>query len=121
MIFVLLFFFFFFQAEDGIRALYVTGVQTCALPILFGRHNRERRGNLDKLLLLSCAGRTLAQVRADCFASYERQFAVDQRGQLLYRRMSAHRATSFAIACRAAAIRERTVPIGTCCSEAISS
>src|SRR5205085_7070127 len=25
--------FFFFQAEDGIRALTVTGVQTCALPI----------------------------------------------------------------------------------------
>src|SRR6266403_3078937 len=25
--------FFFFQAGDGIRALYVTGVQTCALPI----------------------------------------------------------------------------------------
>src|SRR6478672_7482668 len=24
---------FFFQAEDGIRALIVTGVQTCALPI----------------------------------------------------------------------------------------
>src|SRR5690349_24368038 len=30
-------FFFFFQAEDGIRDLYVTGVQTCALPILSGR------------------------------------------------------------------------------------
>src|SRR6266496_3310345 len=27
-----MFFFFFFQAEDGIRDLYVTGVQTCALP-----------------------------------------------------------------------------------------
>src|SRR5215471_5008332 len=27
------FYFFFFQAEDGIRDLYVTGVQTCALPI----------------------------------------------------------------------------------------
>src|SRR2546430_7675247 len=26
-------FFFFFQAEDGIRDLTVTGVQTCALPI----------------------------------------------------------------------------------------
>src|SRR2546430_15204948 len=26
--------FFFFQAEDGIRDLTVTGVQTCALPIL---------------------------------------------------------------------------------------
>src|SRR5215469_17824070 len=25
--------FFFFQAEGGIRFLYVTGVQTCALPI----------------------------------------------------------------------------------------
>src|SRR2546430_9012229 len=28
-----LLFFFFFQAEDGIRDLTVTGVQTCALPI----------------------------------------------------------------------------------------
>src|SRR2546430_3261486 len=28
------FIFFFFQAEDGIRDLTVTGVQTCALPIL---------------------------------------------------------------------------------------
>src|SRR2546430_6876130 len=27
--------FFFFQAEDGIRDLTVTGVQTCALPIFF--------------------------------------------------------------------------------------
>src|SRR5690349_7979561 len=26
---------FFFQAEDGIRDLYVTGVQTCALPIWY--------------------------------------------------------------------------------------
>src|SRR5438874_10924682 len=28
-------FVFFFQAEDGIRDLYVTGVQTCALPIVY--------------------------------------------------------------------------------------
>src|SRR5206468_10158337 len=28
---------FFFQAEDGIRDLIVTGVQTCALPIWFLR------------------------------------------------------------------------------------
>src|SRR3712207_7127242 len=28
---------FFFQAEDGIRDIDVTGVQTCALPILRGR------------------------------------------------------------------------------------
>src|SRR5256885_3240220 len=31
---IIFFFFFFFQAEDGIRDYKVTGVQTCALPIL---------------------------------------------------------------------------------------
>src|SRR2546430_3135356 len=30
---VVMSYFFFFQAEDGIRDLTVTGVQTCALPI----------------------------------------------------------------------------------------
>src|SRR5207237_1577180 len=34
--FAFLSFFFFFQAEDGIRDSSVTGVQTCALPILSG-------------------------------------------------------------------------------------
>src|SRR5216683_3427422 len=34
---MILFFFFFFQAEDGIRDLIVTGVQTCALPIFTGQ------------------------------------------------------------------------------------
>src|SRR3989449_859560 len=34
--------FFFFQAEDGIRDVAVTGVQTCALPISHG----GRRGHL---------------------------------------------------------------------------
>src|SRR2546429_4555029 len=29
--------FFFFQAEDGIRDVAVTGVQTCALPIYVGK------------------------------------------------------------------------------------
>src|SRR3712207_8774951 len=28
--------YFFFQAEDGIRDIGVTGVQTCALPICYG-------------------------------------------------------------------------------------
>src|SRR2546430_12591933 len=32
-VYYLFVFFFFFQAEDGIRDLTVTGVQTCALPI----------------------------------------------------------------------------------------
>src|SRR5699024_11250778 len=34
---IMLFSFFFFQAEDGIRDRNVTGVQTCALPILRDR------------------------------------------------------------------------------------
>src|SRR5256886_17679019 len=33
---------FFFQAEDGIRDLTVTGVQTCALPISESDAQRER-------------------------------------------------------------------------------
>src|SRR3989449_4339013 len=43
--------FFFFQAEDGIRDVAVTGVQTCALPIsswIFrGDHDLERRQSGD--------------------------------------------------------------------------
>src|SRR2546429_3451919 len=35
-------FFFFFQAEDGIRDVAVTGVQTCALPI------SDRAGDLSE-------------------------------------------------------------------------
>src|SRR5438874_5071761 len=37
---------FFFQAEDGIRVLYVTGVQTCALPI-----SRRGDGSCDALII----------------------------------------------------------------------
>src|SRR5438270_13043051 len=36
--------FFFFQAEDGIRDLTVTGVQTCALPICARAEGRLRGG-----------------------------------------------------------------------------
>src|SRR5207249_5388991 len=54
MILLVLFFFFFFQAEDGIRDRNVTGVQTCALPILPGFRSlcvrlrrRDRRARCD--------------------------------------------------------------------------
>src|SRR2546430_16725792 len=45
-----MFVFFFFQAEDGIRDLTVTGVQTCALPISHRpggllRRSRDRPGD----------------------------------------------------------------------------
>ena len=42
---MLLLFFFFFQAEDGIRDIGVTGVQTCALPI--SRADRKKGGAKD--------------------------------------------------------------------------
>src|SRR2546430_9017512 len=45
---------FFFQAEDGIRDLTVTGVQTCALPICNLRLPRTTTG----------AARALLQARA---------------------------------------------------------
>src|SRR2546430_4041781 len=40
--------FFFFQAEDGIRDLTVTGVQTCALPISRCRPARRAHGGDDE-------------------------------------------------------------------------
>src|SRR3712207_3888035 len=58
---------FFFQAEDGIRDIGVTGVQTCALPIFLALNrkthrafNRVREGNfaLDGLLGFDLHGRT---------------------------------------------------------------
>src|SRR5688572_33108818 len=42
-------FFFFFQAEDGIRDLTVTGVQTCALPIWSEEMLRRIPGSVDVL------------------------------------------------------------------------
>src|SRR6266850_2649185 len=41
-----IFFFFFFQAEDGIRDYKVTGVQTCALPILAGEIGADEQALL---------------------------------------------------------------------------
>src|SRR3712207_1964497 len=38
---------FFFQAEDGIRDIGVTGVQTCALPILLHRAATEMKQRLN--------------------------------------------------------------------------
>src|SRR2546430_9822178 len=46
--------FFFFQAEDGIRDLTVTGVQTCALPIW----SRERHLCFGRRVLRDAHGPT---------------------------------------------------------------
>ena len=41
----LFYFIFFFQAEDGIRGVAVTGVQTCALPIYNNNNNNNNNHN----------------------------------------------------------------------------
>src|SRR5438270_12307431 len=57
---------FFFQAEGGIRALTVTGVQTCALPIShLRRRGHLRDGELAGSLSPAAArGRGVALLRA---------------------------------------------------------
>src|SRR2546429_6763057 len=64
--------FFFFQAEDGIRDVAVTGVQTCALPIFLVRGGGSD-GVVDAALLRRvrgwrCSRRNAARVRLLAFA-----------------------------------------------------
>src|SRR2546422_11676764 len=54
-------FFFFFQAEDGIRDVAVTGVQTCALPISF------RSFRLDGEPLMAPNATEAVPQQQDCF------------------------------------------------------
>src|SRR2546430_3691587 len=61
--------YFFFQAEDGIRDLTVTGVQTCALPISRIAREAER---LEALI-----ARTLKLVRLERPAQHIDQAPVD--------------------------------------------
>src|SRR5256884_9924754 len=60
--------FFFFQAEDGIRDVAVTGVQTCALPIYCARELGETdpRSWLDgRGMLVAPLSRRSLQARRD--------------------------------------------------------
>src|SRR5438874_8319660 len=79
----------FFHAEDGIRVLYVTGVQTCALPICndalarLGRLAAGRKALADALLAADSpdAAWTLARTQEPFVAGYDaapRQRLFDQ-------------------------------------------
>src|SRR5206468_8880982 len=61
-------FFFFFQAEDGIRDLIVTGVQTCALPIFIAGFGSTKTAEasrnlaLGRLMLIDIFGQIAALI-----------------------------------------------------------
>src|SRR5712664_2183242 len=78
-------FFFFFQAEDGIRSLIVTGVQTCALPISRLAALRATPGDIDKLFEAAEASRKArdpdSYEKAD--AAFHRRIAIAARNPLL--------------------------------------
>src|SRR5688572_31154032 len=59
---------FFFQAEDGIRALTVTGVQTCALPI-YGDGDSDEHAEREPLRPAR-AGRHRVQRRAQRYGRH---------------------------------------------------
>src|SRR5688572_32291013 len=69
--------YFFFQAEDGIRDLTVTGVQTCALPISLdyfekGQEPEELYRRIDKAL----AGRALRRENENLRAQLRERYSV---------------------------------------------
>src|SRR2546430_6456753 len=68
-------FVFFFQAEDGIRDLTVTGVQTCALPIL--------------LLLWRVASLIGAWRRTRVIVKSAYEFSFPERAQVIIQRCQA--------------------------------
>src|SRR6266478_7202404 len=68
---IFLFFFFFFQAEDGIRDLTVTGVQTCALPI---SHLAWQPSELEELL-----GPLAERIRLEGRSNLRAPIALDAR------------------------------------------
>src|SRR3712207_7784160 len=82
---------FFFQAEDGIRDIGVTGVQTCALPICPGEavmfwstmmHASKPHSAMDKEMRLGFAGRyvpTCVAVYPDTERSEERRVGEECR------------------------------------------
>src|SRR2546421_6780625 len=68
-------FFFFFQAEDGIRDLIVTGVQTCALPIWrlrdAGRQANAWAAAYRELLVETSRRSTMSDNPSDVFAGWQ--------------------------------------------------
>src|SRR2546427_5551061 len=79
-------FFFFFQAEDGIRDLTVTGVQTCALPISPCQTPEmnivNTRGNISSTT--NAQSVVLGPLRTDSLSANRRRVNASMRGLKTY-------------------------------------
>src|SRR5206468_8549773 len=78
------FFFFFFQAEDGIRDLIVTGVQTCALPISVSWTPATRATNVSRLIMAHMIW--LAEMFSDPYVSGHETTRLHSDGECRCRR-----------------------------------
>src|SRR5256884_2797657 len=74
--------FFFFQAEDGIRDVAVTGVQTCALPISDGRLPRPIAFYLDEFANIGVIPHFLQHISLVRSAGIAFLLAIQNFGQL---------------------------------------
>src|SRR5216683_4972548 len=83
------FFFFFFQAEDGIRDLIVTGVQTCALPILAPIIVEELVVSLRKMIEDEGTAAILVEQHIEIALSHTADALVIERGRIVHRAPSA--------------------------------
>src|SRR2546421_6112461 len=73
---------FFFQAEDGIRDLIVTGVQTCALPIYLARRQKIEE-NMRAFPLIKDVDQHTTAPYSDIRAALFKEFAPrDKKGRV---------------------------------------
>src|SRR2546430_7482175 len=95
-------FFFFFQAEDGIRDLTVTGVQTCALPIFLGMVlliTSSLLGAINfiaTIIQLRAKGLTWMRLPFFVWAQFVTAFLLDRKSTRLN---SSHSQISYAVFC----------------------
>src|SRR5206468_7516646 len=105
-------FFFFFQAEDGIRDLIVTGVQTCALPISVADYFRGHLWpNTPDILhaTLQQGGRPAFKLRLVLAATLSSLYG-DRKSTRLN---SSHDQISYAVFCLKKKTDQLSVPVGT--------
>src|SRR3989440_788768 len=108
-------FFFFFQAEDGIRDLIVTGVQTCALPIsrcsstrVRSASSRIRRATPRRFGSARCRPRSRCSPPRDSAASSRRSMRADRKSTRLN---SSHDQISYAVFCLKKKKKKEDTPI----------